>query len=224
MLEFLIDNIFIMFGGRVFQQTVGIPMGTNYVPLLADLFLYSYEADFIQGLLKKNERKLTRSFNFTFRYIDDVLSLNNSRFGDFVDRIYPIKLEIKDTTDTDRSASYLDIHLDIDSEGRLNGDSTIKQYDFNFPTVNFPFICSNISAAPAYGLYISQLIRYFKACGSYQDFLNRGLLLTRKLLNQEFLLVKLKSSLRRFYSRHHDLVDRYRISVSQMTTDMFHLS
>ena len=82
---------------------------------LADLFLYSYEAYFIQGLLKKNEKKLTRSFNFTFRYIDDVLSLNNSRFGDFVDRIYPIgiKLEIKDTTDTDRSASYLDLHLEM---------------------------------------------------------------------------------------------------------------
>jgi hypothetical protein len=78
------------------------------------LFLYSYEADFIQGLLKKNE-KLARSFNFTYRYIDDVLSLNNSRFGDFVDRI---ELEIKDTTDTDRSASYLDLHLEIDSEGR----------------------------------------------------------------------------------------------------------
>ena len=50
-------------------------MGTNCVPLLADLFLYSYEADFIQGFLKKNEKKLARSFNFTFRYIDDVLSL-----------------------------------------------------------------------------------------------------------------------------------------------------
>jgi hypothetical protein len=62
MLEFLIDNIFVMFGGRVFQQTAGIPMGTNYAPLLADLFLYSYEADFIQGLLKKNEKKLARSF------------------------------------------------------------------------------------------------------------------------------------------------------------------
>jgi hypothetical protein len=77
------------------------------------LFLYSYEADFIDGLLKKNEKKLARSFNFTFRYIDDVLSLNNSRFGDFVDRIYPIELEIKDTTDTDTSASYLDLHLEI---------------------------------------------------------------------------------------------------------------
>jgi hypothetical protein len=98
MLEFLIENIFVMFGGRVFQQTVDIPMGTNCAPLLADLFLYSYEADFIQELLKKNEKKLARSFNFTFRYIDDVLSLNNSRFVDFVDRIYPIELEVKDTT------------------------------------------------------------------------------------------------------------------------------
>jgi hypothetical protein len=82
------------------------------------LFLYWYEVDFIQGLLKKNEKKLARSFNFTFRYIDDVLSLNNSRFCDFVDGIYPIELEIKDITDTDTSASYLDLHLETDSEGR----------------------------------------------------------------------------------------------------------
>ena len=54
--------------------------------------------DFIQELLKKNVKKLVRSFNFTFRYIDDVFSPNNSRFGDLVDRIYPIELEIKDIT------------------------------------------------------------------------------------------------------------------------------
>jgi hypothetical protein len=90
--------------------------------------------------------------------------------------------------------------------------------------VNFPFICSNIPAAPAYGVYISQLIRYSRAYGSYQNFLDRGLLLTGKLLKEEFLLVKLKSSLRKIYGRHHDLVDRYGIYVSQMITDMFHLS
>jgi hypothetical protein len=133
-LEFLIDNIFVMFGGRVFRtDTVGIPMSTNCAPLLADLFLYSYEAYFIQGLLKKNEKRLARSFNLTFRYIDDVLSLNNSRFGDFVDRIYSIELEIKDTTDTDRSASYLDLHLEIDSKGRLRTKLYDKRDDFNFP-------------------------------------------------------------------------------------------
>jgi hypothetical protein len=140
MLQFLIDNIFVIFDRLVFQQTVGIPMGTNCAPLLADLFLYSYEVNFIQGLLKKKEKKLPRSFNFTFRYIYDVLSLNNSRFGDFVDRIYPIELEIKDTTYTNRSASYLDLHLKIDSEGRLRTKLYDKRDDFNFPIVNFPFI------------------------------------------------------------------------------------
>jgi hypothetical protein len=175
-----------------------------------------------RGFSRKIEKKLARSFNFTFRYIGDVLSLNNSRFGDFVDRIYPI--EIKNTTDTDRSASYLDLHLEIDSEGRLRTKLYDKRDDFNFPIVNFPFICSNIPAAPAYGIYISQLIRYSRACGSYQYFLDRELLLTRKLLNQGFILVKLKPSLRKFYDRHHDWVDRYGISVSQMTSDMFYVS
>ena len=70
----------------------------------------------IQGFLKKNENKLTRSFNFTFCYIYDVLSLNNSKVGDFINRIYYTELEIKDTTDIARSALYLDLHLEIDSE------------------------------------------------------------------------------------------------------------
>jgi hypothetical protein len=83
-----------------------------------------------------------------------------------------------------RVASYLDLHLEIDSEGWLRTKLYDKRDDFNFSIVNFPFICSNIPAAPAYGVYISQLIRYSRACGSYQDFLDRGLLLTGKLLNQ----------------------------------------
>ena len=140
MLEFLIDHICAMLCGRLFQQTVGTLMGPNYAPLLSDLFLYSYEADFIHGLLKKNEKKLARTFNFTFRYIDDVFSLNNSRFGGFVDRIYPIDLEIKDITDTDIYAAYLDVNLEIDSDGRLRTKIYDKRDDLNLPVVNFPFI------------------------------------------------------------------------------------
>jgi hypothetical protein len=60
------------------------------------------------------------------------------------------------------------------------------------------YIYRHIPATPAYGIYIAQMIRYSRACGSYQDFLDRGLLLTRRLLNQGFLLVKLMSSLRIF--------------------------
>jgi hypothetical protein len=169
----------------VFFNTVDIPMGTNCGPLVADLFLYSYEKDFTQGLLQKNEKKIARSFKFTFRYINDVLSLNNYRFSDFVDRIYCIELEIKDTTDTDRSTLCFDLHLEVDSERRLRTKHYDKRDYFNFPIVKFPFIYSNIPAAPAYGEYISQLIRYSRACGTYQDFLDRCLLLTRKLLNKD---------------------------------------
>jgi hypothetical protein len=114
-LEFFIENTFDMLSGPVFHQTVGIPMRRNCTPSLTDLFFYSYDVDFIQGLHKKIEKKLARSFHFTFRYIDDVLSLNNSRFGGFVDRIYPIELEITDTTNTDRSDSYIDLNLEIGS-------------------------------------------------------------------------------------------------------------
>ena len=57
MLEFLVDNIFVVFAGKVFQQIVGIPMGTNCAPLLADIFLYSYEAEFIQSLLSAGKKR-----------------------------------------------------------------------------------------------------------------------------------------------------------------------
>jgi hypothetical protein len=169
MLENLIDNIFVMFGERVFQKTVG----TNCAHLLAEFFLYSYEEDSMHDLLKKREKKQPRSFNFMFHFIDDVLLLN-----------------IKNATDTDRSGSYIELHFEIDSEGRLRTKLYDKIDDFNVPIVNCPFICSNIPAAPAYGVYISELRRYSKAYGSYQDFLDRGFLLTRKLLNQRSLLVK----------------------------------
>ena len=120
--------------------------------------------------------------------LDDILSLNNCKFGDFVDRIYPIELQIKDTTDTARLASYLYLHLEIDNEDHLKTKRYDKRNDINFPIVNFPFICSNIPAASAYGEYISQWIRYSRA---YYDFRDRGLLKTRQLLNQGFLVVKL---------------------------------
>ena len=121
-------------------------MGSTCTPLLTDLFLFSYEAGFIQALLKKNEKKLA---------IYDVLSRNNCKLGYFVYRIYDIALEIKNITDTARYVSYLDLHLEIDRENRLRTKLYDKRDDLNFPIVNLPFICSNIPAAPAYGVYIS---------------------------------------------------------------------
>ena len=86
------------------------------------------------------------------------------------------------------SASFIDLHIDITNEDRIRMIIYDKRIDSNFPIVNILFICSIIPTAPLYVVYISLFVFIL-------NFLNRGLLLTRKLLNQG---LKLKSSLRRF--------------------------
>jgi len=224
MLNFLIDNIYVQFGGRIYQQTIGIPMGTNCAPLLADLFLYSYEAEFIQQLCKSGVKKQSMSFNFTFRYIDDVLSLNNPKFHEYLGDIYPEELDIKDTTDSPKFANYLDLRLEIDENHNLREQLFDKRDDFDFPIVNFPYLCSNVPASPAYGVFVSQLIRYTRASSRYQDFRFRGSQLASRLLGQGYSLPRLKATFKKFYGRHHQLLGKYDKSVSSMTKDLFAVS
>ena len=94
MVEFLIDNIFVKFGGCLFHQVIGIPMGKNCAPLLADLFLYSYESEFLDNMIRGGHRKLARSFNLCYRYIDDLIVFNNKKFGDYLKEIYPSQLTV----------------------------------------------------------------------------------------------------------------------------------
>ena len=110
---------------------------------------------------------------------------------------------------------YMSYHLAFDNGGRLK--TKLRHDDFTFPIVNYPFISCNIPASPAYGVYISQLIRYSRACAKYSDFLHRAQLLTQKLLKQGYVAPRLTSSLLTFYDRHYNLVDRYEIFLSQMT-------
>ena len=79
----------------MFQQVVGQPMDTNCAPLLADLFSYSYVSEFLQNLVKDKKIHEARAFNFTYRYIDDVLSINNPRFAEFLPYIYPPEWKLK---------------------------------------------------------------------------------------------------------------------------------
>ena len=88
-------------------------------PLLVDLFLYSYESEFLQKFVKDKKIHEARAFNFTYRYIDDVLSINNSRFAEFLSLIYPPELGVKETTDTASSASFLDLYLELDDSGQI---------------------------------------------------------------------------------------------------------
>ena len=98
---------------------VGIPMGTNCAPLLADLFLYSYENEFLDKLIKEGKRKLARKFNLSYHYIDDLISFNNKRFKEFISDIYPKELTISETTESTSVASYLDLLFIRDNSNNI---------------------------------------------------------------------------------------------------------
>ena len=89
---------------------------------------------------------VARAFNITYRYIDDVLSINNSRFAEFLPLIYPPELEVKETTDTASSAPFLDLYLELDDSCLISTKIYDKRDDFNFKIINF----TNIPASPAY--------------------------------------------------------------------------
>ena len=130
-------------------------MGTDCAPLLADICLCSFEAESIPSLLSVGRKRLASQFNFTYRYIDEVLSINNPDFENYLDQMYPPELEIKDTTERNTSASYLDLLLSIGRIGQLRTSLYEKCDDFNFHITNFPFLSSNILSSPAFGVYIS---------------------------------------------------------------------
>ena len=166
------------------------------------------------------KEKIASQFNFTYRYIDDVLSINNQDFENYLGQMYPAELKIKDTTESNTSASYLDLLLSIESEGQLRISLYDKRDDFNFHITNLPFLSSNIPSSPAYGVFISQLIRYARACSSYECFILRAARLSSKLLRQGYVMERLKSSLRKFYGRYGDLIKHYEVSLSQMLHDI----
>ena len=134
--------------------------------------------------------------------------------------MYPAELEIKDTTESTTSASYLDLLLSIGRDGQLHTSIYDKRDDFNLHITNFPFLSSNIPSSPAYGVFISQLIRYTRACSSYECFILRARRLTCKLLKQGYLVERLKSSFRKFYARYGDLIQQYEVSLSRMLNDI----
>ena len=86
------DNIYIRFGTKLYRQSVGIPMGTKCAPLVADLFLFCYERDFMKDLSSDNQADVIKAFNS--RYLDDLLNIDNPYFEGMVNQIYPPELQL----------------------------------------------------------------------------------------------------------------------------------
>ena len=154
-------------------------MGTNCAPLVADLFLFCYERDFMTSLSDVKQVEIIEAFKSTSRYLNDLLNIDNPYFEGMVNRIYPPELQLNKANTSDTEASFLDLHLSI-----LNGIFSSKIYDKrdDFDIVNFPFLDGDVPRSTSYGVYISQLIRFARVSSHVVDFNSCNKSLTAKLL------------------------------------------
>jgi hypothetical protein len=95
------------------------------------------------------------SINHTFRYINDVISVSNINIHNYVHFIYPDEIQERGTPESDKSALYLNVLLNIDSSGSLTASLDDKLDEFDFANVNITFLHCNIPPSPAYGVFIS---------------------------------------------------------------------
>ena len=148
-------------------------MGTNCAPLVADLFLFCYERDFMLFLSEDNQSDVIEAFNSTSRYLDNLLNIDNNLFDSMVNRIYPSELQLNKANVSDADASFLDLHLSI-SDDFVKTKIYDKRDDFDFDIVNFHFLDGDVPRSASYGIYISQLIRFARVSSHVDDINTRN--------------------------------------------------
>jgi hypothetical protein len=214
-LTFLLDNIFVRYGNAIYRQVIGIPMGTNCAPLVADMFLYCYERDFMLRLNPGSQSEVISAFNDTSRYLDDIFNIDNPYFDNMISSIYPKELKLIKANSSDVSAAFLDLDISI-KNGIVSTKIYDKRDDFNFNIVNYPQLDGDVPRATSYGVYISQLIRFARACSSINDFNDRNLIITEKLLKQGYRYNKLRKTFAKFYYRNISLISKYKCTLKTL--------
>ena len=214
-LIYLLDNIYIRFGTKLYRQIVGIPMGTNCALLVADLFLFCYERDFMTSLCDVKQAEIIEAFKSTSRYLDDLLNIDNPYFEDMVNSIYPPELQLNKANTSHTEALFLDLHLSI-SNGFVSSKIYDKRDDFDLYIVNFPFLDVDLPRSTSYGVYISQLIRFARVSSHVADFNAHNKSLTNKLLQQGYRYKKLRKTFSKFYRRHYELVSKFNVGLKTL--------
>ena len=190
-------------------------MGTNCAPLVADLFLYCYERDFRLGLNPISQSEVITAFNDTSRYLDGIFNIDNPYFDNMISSIYPKELKLIKANISNNSAAFLDLDISINN-GKISTKIYDKRDDFDFNIVNYPHLDGDVPRATSYEVYISQLIRFARACSSIDDFNNRNRIITEKLLKQGYRYNKLRKTFAKFYYRNILLISKYKCNLKTL--------
>ena len=114
-----------------------------------------------------------------------LLNIDNHYFEQMVGHIYPTELHLNNANSFDTEAPFFDLILSI-TNGIFSPKIYDKQDDFNFEIVNFPFQEGDVPCSPSDGVYISKILHFASVCSNVDDFNNRNLFITAKLLKQNY--------------------------------------
>lgn len=206
LVAYLVNNSYVHARGILMRQTLGIPMGTNCAPLLADLYLYWYEANYIDRLLAKHQTAKARRFHLSFRLIDDLLSIDNMYWEDFKRSyedggVYPAALQPNDTTCIGY-VNFLGMRISFGPTGKFVISVYDKRKDFPFRVRNYPYLESNVPTSQCYNVFLGQLCRFHRICTEKQDLLVTATDLANTLLQRGYSRNRLLRLFRRFCSTY----------------------
>lgn len=210
LLEFLLDNLHIKHLGKIFKQVIGIPMGSDCGPDLANLFLFAYEYKYVINLIDVGDTVNYHKLRYIFRYIDDLLSLNDMGYFDSVFKdIYPSELVLNLTNINSLSTNYLDMTLTI-SDKKFNSVLYDKRNDYSFQVISLPNLKSNIPISAGYSVIYSQIVRYFKATNNIDNFNLSLYNLKCKMVKQNFSEHGISKQIRKFFNNNqYDIISKY---------------
>ena len=172
----------------------------------------------MDSLNHDNQADVIEAFNYTSRYLDDLLNIDNPYFEGTVNQIYPPELQLNKANISDTEAPFLDLHLSV-ANGFVSSKIYDKRDDFDFDIVNFPFLDGDVPRRASYGVYISQLIRFARVCNHVTDFNARNKCLTAKLLQQGYRYHKLRKTFSKFYRRHYELISKYNVGLKTLLSE-----
>lgn len=210
----LIVNCHFQIGNLLLCQIIGIPMGIDPAPFWANLYLYSYECEFMNDLIKKDKSKAL-SYHGSFRFIDDKCCINGSReFATSFPNIYPPSLELK-LEHQGNHATFLDLDITI-VDGIFVYKLFDKRDDFPFFIVRMPYLSSDIPSYIFYGSILSEFLRIARCTLLFEDFISRTGALYRRMVNQGGNKVRIQQQIRKVVQRHPIPFSKYRKATQEI--------
>jgi len=197
MLRFLLDNIFVKFKGKIYRQIIGVPMGCDCAPFLANLYLFYYEYKYVSELMSVDSQ-FKSFFKYYCRYIDDLCTPNGIKdFDQVCKEIYPDCMVLERTNICNNNATFLDLNISVE-DNQFTTQLYDKRNDFDFKVISMPNLKSNVPERRSYDVFYSQLFRLCNANTSLQGFIRDVKVLRDKLLHQNYKLDKLNSYIKKF--------------------------